>query len=81
MDPDPNDRSSLLVLIHRLWPNEPRRGMVYDVLIHIISIEDMRQHGLDSMALFYPSSSASALLTLTGWLHRAYNNTKGSRCG
>jgi hypothetical protein len=28
--------------------------MVYEVLIHVVSVEDTRQHGLDGEALFYP---------------------------
>jgi hypothetical protein len=33
---------------------EPKRGMVYDVLVHILSVVVMRRHGPDGRPLFYP---------------------------
>jgi hypothetical protein len=33
---------------------KPRRGMVYEVLIHVVSVEDTRRIGMDGRPLFYP---------------------------
>jgi hypothetical protein len=42
------------MVIHRRWPAEPRRGMVYDIIIHILSIEDTRWRGSVCRLLFFP---------------------------
>jgi hypothetical protein len=49
-------RSLMLMLatIHRQRPSEPRRGMVYDVLLHVVSVEDMRRRGPNGRPLFFP---------------------------
>jgi hypothetical protein len=41
-------------VVHRQQPREPKRGMVYDVLIHLSSIEDTRRLGADGRPLFFP---------------------------
>jgi hypothetical protein len=42
LDPDSSGQASLRFAVHRQrqWPSEPKRGMVYEVLIHVISVED-----------------------------------------
>jgi hypothetical protein len=45
-------------------PTAPRKGMVYDVILHIHSIEDTRRHGPDGHPLFSPFVSTSAPLSL-----------------
>jgi hypothetical protein len=52
-DPDQSGWSSPQVVIHRQRPREPKRGMVYDVLIHLSSIEDSRRLDSDGRPLFY----------------------------
>jgi hypothetical protein len=42
------------VQVLRQRPMEPKRGMVYDVLVHILSVVVMRRHGPDARPLFYP---------------------------
>jgi hypothetical protein len=54
LDPDASGHASPRVKIHRQRPTEPKRGMVYEVLIHVISIEDTRRLGSDGKPLFYP---------------------------
>ncbi len=39
LDVDRSGHASPRVVIHRLRPMEPRRGMVYEVLIHVLSVE------------------------------------------
>jgi hypothetical protein len=53
-DSDPSGQSSTRVVVYRQRPSEPRRGMVYDVIIHIISVEDTRRCGPDGRPHFYP---------------------------
>jgi hypothetical protein len=59
LDPDSSGQASpwFTVHIHRQRPSEPKRGMVYEVLIHVVSVEDTRRHGIDGRPLFYPSIS------------------------
>jgi hypothetical protein len=54
LDADRSGHASPRVVIHRLRPTEPRRGMVYEVLIHVVSVEDTRRIGTDGRPLFYP---------------------------
>jgi hypothetical protein len=54
LDVDRSGHASPRVVIHRLRPMEPRRGMVYEVLIHVLSMEDTRRIGPDGRPLFYP---------------------------
>jgi hypothetical protein len=55
LDPDSSGQASLRFAVHRQrqWPSEPKRGMVYKVLIHVISVEDSGGHGTDGRPLFY----------------------------
>jgi hypothetical protein len=53
LDPDHGGQGTPVVTIHRQCPSEPR-GLVYDVILHILSIEDTRRHGPDGRPLFYP---------------------------
>jgi hypothetical protein len=39
LDPDRSGHASLRVVIHRERPTEPWRGMVYEVLIHVVSVD------------------------------------------
>jgi hypothetical protein len=48
------DHGSPRMVVHRRWPAEPRRGMVYDIIIHILSIEDTRWRGSVCRLLFFP---------------------------
>jgi hypothetical protein len=48
------DHGSPRVVIHRHRPAEPRRGMVYDIIILILSIEDTRRRGSNGHPLFFP---------------------------
>jgi hypothetical protein len=41
------------VQVHWQRPVKPKRGMVYDVLVHLLSIEDTRKHRADGRLLFY----------------------------
>jgi hypothetical protein len=41
------------VQVHWQRPVEPKRGMIYDVLVHLLSIKDMRRCGPDGQTLFY----------------------------
>jgi hypothetical protein len=54
LDADRSGHASPRVVIHRLRPMEPRRGMVYEVLIHVMPVEDTRRIGSDGRTLFYP---------------------------
>jgi hypothetical protein len=54
LDADHSGHASPRVVIYRLRPTEPRRGMVYEVLIHVVSVEDTRRIGPDGRPLFYP---------------------------
>jgi hypothetical protein len=51
-DPDQGVGGSLQV-VHRQRPSELKRGMVYDVLLHISSILDTRRLGADGRPLLY----------------------------
>jgi hypothetical protein len=53
-DPDLGDHLIATMTIHRQRPTKPRRGMVYDALIHVVSIEDLRRHVADDRPLFFP---------------------------
>lgn len=59
-DPDHNSQTTPLdaplplVYIHRQRPTVPIRGMVYEVLFHLVSVEDMRIPGPDGRPRFYP---------------------------
>jgi hypothetical protein len=53
-DPDSGGHGSPQVVIHRQRPRDLRRGVVYDVLIHLSSIKDTRRHGLDGRPLSFP---------------------------
>jgi hypothetical protein len=54
MDPDQSSCGSLQVIIHRQCPREPKRVMVYNMLIHLSSIEDTRRFSPDGRPLFFP---------------------------
>jgi hypothetical protein len=53
LDLDRSSRGSPVVTIHRQCPSEPKRGMVYEVILHVLTIEDTRCHGPDGRPLFY----------------------------
>jgi hypothetical protein len=73
-DPDPSGKSSPQVVIHKQHPREPKRGMVYDVLIHLSSVEDSRRLGSNGRPLFYQlhfSLGVTNLITMSPLpLHR-----------
>jgi hypothetical protein len=52
-DPDQRGRSSPQVIIHIQRPGEPKRGMVYNIILHISSIEDTKRLGPDGRPLLY----------------------------
>jgi hypothetical protein len=54
LDPDRSSHGSPSVTIHRQRPLESKRGMVCEVILHILTIEDTRHHGPDGRLLFYP---------------------------
>jgi hypothetical protein len=54
LDPNHVGHGSPSVTVHRQRPSEPKHGMVYDVILHVLSIEDTRRRGTDERPLFFP---------------------------
>jgi hypothetical protein len=54
LDPYRSSHGSPSVTIHMQCPLELKRGMMYEVILHILTIEDTRHHGADGRPLFYP---------------------------
>jgi hypothetical protein len=53
-DPDSSGLTLPQVAVHRQRALEPKGGMVYDVLIHLSSVEDTRRLGPDGRPLLFP---------------------------
>jgi hypothetical protein len=54
LDPNHGGHGPPSVIVHGQRPSKPKHGMVYDVILHVLSIEDTRWHGTDERALFFP---------------------------